>query len=151
MSRMFFAYDNDIDLDMQNIKPHADEFNNNTEATKMIYSKTGKFLGVQAKHGLPLSLYFNLSDGCGNIEFIELIANSNIRFKINSTTHKNIIEKEFNGFEIFNPLTNDLCINLLPQDMESLKQESYHIELQLLHDNDCFSLFNKQDIYLVIR
>lgn len=152
MNSMFYAYDNDINFELDTCLCATEaQLDKKADVTRMLYTKTGKFIGVQVRYKMPFSLYFNLRETQGRQDLVDFVANSTIVFKVNNTNHKTILEKAFAGFEIFNPITNDLCITLTQQDVLKLQQESYRVELDLINDEDLYPLFNELDAYLVIR
>ena len=151
MNSMFYAYDNDLDLDFDPSLDPCSQKKALSDTPKMLYTKSGKFIGIQIKYQAATCLYFNLSEICNKPDLIEFISNSLIKFKINTLSHKVAFEKTFKGYEILNSITGDLQITLTSQEVASLRRESYRLELLLLNEDNTQVLFNNLDTYLVIR
>lgn len=150
MSKMFYNYDNDVDLELINqesslpIQPIQSAPN-----MSVLYNIKGEMYGIEVKHNMPFTLYFHLEELHGwNLN--DFVGNSLVNFKILTQNHKTVLEKTFNGNEVFTP-TGDLVIHICHPDVEVLKQESYRMELTLQPGIGIYQLFSERDGLLVVR
>lgn len=153
MSKMFYNYDNDIDIilppvELPNLKPIQ-----SSTGISILYNLKGEMYGVEAKHGLPFTLYFHLDELHG-WQLDDLMASSMIEFKLITQNHKVALEKTFAGSDIFTR-SQDLIITINQEEAAQLKQESYKMDLKLVSTTSTTSyfypLFSESDGLLVIR
>ena len=151
MSKMFYNYDNNVDL---NKAPNSDCFMElrplqSATNSSLLYNIKGEMYGVEVRHGMPFTLYFHLEELNG-WPLTEFIGQSTVEFKILTQNHKVMIAKQFSGYEIFTA-TNDLVIHICQEDAAALKQESYRMELVVKPGIGFYKLFSAQDSLLVVR
>ena len=144
MASMFTNYDNmnnQLCEPLCNSEPQKD--------LKIITNIKGEILGVQIKHGNPLKLYFHLE----NLHEVELEAllQGFVSFEILTTTHKNVVSKEYPVVDILNLDTSDLHIALSITEMETLKKETYNMRVTLKVAEASYEVFAEKDGYLIIR
>jgi len=116
---------------------------------KLITNIKGKVLGVQIAYNIPLQLYFHLENTC-EVDSEELLSGTAL-FEILTTTHKVLINREYQISEILDQNTNDLCIYLAQDEMKSLKKETYNMRVTLKTATADYIVFAEKDGYLVIR
>lgn len=116
---------------------------------KLITNIKGKVLGVQVAYNTPLQLYFHLENTC-EVDLGELLSGTAL-FEILTTTHKVLINQEYQISEILDLNTNDLCIYLAQDEMKSLKKETYNMRVTLKAATAEYIVFAEKDGYLVIR
>lgn len=152
MSKMFQNYDNNIDCDLSSLEPKSFPRPIPLQSApniSLLYDLKGRMYGVEVKHHMPFSLYFHLDEMQGQ-SLVDFVEQSIVEFKLIGQNHKIILVKTFNGSEIFT-MGSDLVIDLNQEDIEELKQETYKMELTLLHDTDSYKLFAESDALLVVR
>jgi hypothetical protein len=151
MSKMFYNYDNNIDLDLSSCKPmklpQLQPLQSASSASLLCNVK-GEIYGIEARHGMPITLYFHLDELHGWPLF-DFVQNSEVSFRLLSN-HKTVLSKTFPGNEIFTT-AGDLVIDLSQEDMLLLKQESYKIELKLIQATGFYTIFSEADGLLVVR
>jgi hypothetical protein len=148
---MFYNYDNNVDLDRIKHSPEQLELKplQSTTNSSLLYNLKGEMYGVEVRHNLPFTLYFHLEELNG-WSLTDFISQSTVEFKILTQNHKVVVEKEFNGYEIFTA-NGDLVIHICHEDAMLLKQESYRMELVLKPGIGFYKLFSEQDSLLVVR
>lgn len=146
MTNMFTNYDNDINS--APCFPHFHKVPDNSP--KILTNINGKMLGVQVDHSSPLQLYFHLENIC-EVENLEVLIHGTTVFEILTTTHKIVVEHEYQTAEILDQNTNDLYIFLSQEEMKNLKKETYTMRVTLKTANAEYVIFKEKDGYLVIR
>jgi hypothetical protein len=118
---------------------------------KLLYDIKQRVYGIEAQYQMPFTLYFHLDEAnCLPLE--AFISNCSVEFAlINRINHKPVLEKSLSGKAQFEPLTNDLKIEVTQDEASQLKQESYGISLKLVYPTGFYKLFSEQDGLLVIR
>lgn len=151
MSKMFYNYDNNVDLDkIQHPYDHLElKPLQSTTNSSLLYNIKDEMYGVEVRHNMPFTLYFHLEELNG-WSLSDFVSQSKVEFKILTQNHKIVVEKEFNGYEIFTA-DNDLVIHICHEDAMLLKQESYQMELILKPGIGLYKLFSEQDSLLVVR
>lgn len=154
MSKMFYNYDNNIDLDLSNttvLPPALPKVMplQSLPNISMLYNKKGEMYGVEAKYSMPFTLYFHLDELHGwRLE--DLVKVSTVEFTLITQNHKIALAKIFNGADIFTN-AQDLVVFVDQSEAKTLKQESYKITLQLHSEFGDYLLFSESDGLLVVR
>lgn len=151
MSNMFYNYDHNIDRELNcELEPPKIPSLPQSTTTALLYNIKGDALGIEVKHQMPFTIYFHLEEAFGR-SLDKLLANHLVEFKLFTREDKEILNKQFNGLDIFNTNTNDLTISVTQEDASLLKQESYKINLSLVGESDFYNLFSRSDGLLVVR
>ena len=145
MANMFTNYDNDIKSMPCFVPPPFEP----QKGTRLIRNVKGETIGVQVDRANDLQLYFHLEDVCG-VE-IEEVMPGMTTFEILTTTHKNIISKDYTTAEILDQFTGDLYIFLTVDEMKELKKETYTMKVTLKTADTAYEVFAENDGYLIVR
>ena len=145
MANMFTNYDNDIKSMPCFVPPPFEP----QKGTRLIRNVKGETIGVQVDRANDLQLYFHLEDVC-DVEIEEVMLGMTT-FEILTTTHKNIISKDYTTAEILDQFTGDLYIFLTVDEMEELKKETYTMKVTLKTADTAYEVFAENDGYLIVR
>lgn len=154
MSKMFYNYDNNIDLDLSNttvlpsVLPKVMPLQSLPNIS-MLYNRKGEMYGVETKYGMPFTLYFHLDELHG-WSLQDFVQESKVNFKLLTQNHKVVLDKIFEGKNIFTS-GSDLEIVVTQEEANTLKQESYRMELTLYPNIGFYKLFSENDGLLVVR
>ena len=145
MSNMFTSYETNT----KSIPCPPMPLSEPRKGAKMLINIKGEVLGVQAEYASPLQLYFHLENVC-EVELSELLA-STVLFEILTTTHKVLVSREQPMLEVLDQDSADLCIFLTPEELKTLKRETYNMRVTLKRAETEQVVFAEKDGYLVIR
>jgi hypothetical protein len=145
MTNMFTSYDNEALGIPCRPRQHCEP----QRGAKLLTNIKGELLGVQIDYNIPMQLYFHLENTC-DCDIAELLAGTTV-FEILTTTHKSAFECEYKTAEILDQYTNDLCISLSIEEVQTLRKETYNMKVTLKTATGDIVVFAEKDGYLVIR
>lgn len=151
MSKMFDNYNNETNINIPPLNASNSLLKpiQSSPNLALLYNLKGELYGIEARHNMPFVLYFHLDEMSGQ-NLNDFVAKSLVEFKLITQNHKIAFEKVFNGAEIFTS-GSDLVISINQEEAQSLKQESYWIDLCLRQPVGFYRLFSNKDGLLVIR
>lgn len=151
MRSMFYNYDNNIDKDLKPLCPAIEPLRPlmSTPNAAFIYSIDGKPIGIEAKQGTPISLYFSLQEANG-VAIPTVLAESQLKFQLIGCNHQVIFEKIL-APEACLYSYSDLKIELSAAETAALRKESYNIKLSIEWPNESYVLYSEADSLFVIR
>lgn len=153
MRSMFYNYDNNIDKDLSQSSCTCMPMVSTKEGApnlSFIYNIKGELLGVCAKHGMPITLYFHLEELHG-WPLAEFVTGHNVEFKLYSLSGKEIFAKTFKARDYYNATSDDLLVEIDQSEANKLRQETYCMEVKLTNSTGFYTLFAPADGTLVIR
>lgn len=150
MSKMFDNYTKNFN-NYLNFPCSVKQCSSSLENLKALYDKKQCFYGVEAKHQMPFSLYFHLTEATSQV-LDSFMAECDVEISICSKVNeKAILTKVFAGKSIFNVTTQDIQIEISQEEAGLLKQETYGIILKLIHTTGTYIIHSLRDSVLVIR
>ena len=155
MKDMFVNYDNDIEKKVVpphlhfNDRPHILESEDNIS---IVRNALGNELGIKVKHNTAFNLYLYL-DGCVNGGSVDnLVANSQLTFKVFSLRHKLVFEKTFDAVDYYNAESNWIVVPITQEDSEKYFDiDSYKICATLTWPGGKYELYSENDGLLIFR
>ena len=155
MKDMFVNYDNDIEKKVvpphlqYNDRPHILESEDNIS---IVRNALGNELGIKVKHNTAFNLYLYL-DGCVNGGSVDnLVANSQLTFKVFSLRHKLVFEKTFDAVDYYNAESNWIVVPITQEDSEKYFDiDSYKICATLIWPGGKYELYSENDGLLIFR
>lgn len=144
MSKMFDSYNI--------LEPHNTAIHNcmPSFADKEVYNIKGEKIGILAKHGMPIILYFHI-DEINNLPFNDFIMGCQIELALLNKNHRPVLSKQLACAEVFNAELSDIIIEITQEESLKLKQESYGIDLRLISQEGFFHIFSETDGKLIVR
>ena len=154
MRDMFHNYDSHIDK-KEYPRPHfPEEETHILEGDSNLYLVTDVFgneIGIQAKYGSSVTLYFRLS-GCVEGSCIgDFVSRCSINFQIVDYWHEVIFEDSYSADEVFNLEDETIEIQLNLNNIEKLKRETYHMNLSLIWPDGKYDLYTEKNGFLAIK
>ena len=153
MRSMFYNYDNNIDKDLSQPSCPCVPVASAKEGApnlSFIYNIKGELLGVCAKHGMPITLYFHLEELHG-YSLTDFVTDHNVEFKLYSLSGKEVFAKTFEARDYYNVASDDLLVEIDQAEANTLRQETYCMEVKLTSSTGFYTLFAPADGTLVIR
>ena len=145
--KMFEKYNSKINID----SPQSDGCNCKegglaTNSTKLIYDIKGRPLGVEARVGGKLSLYFNF-ESTTELDLADLFENGAFGFELLDKKHRTILSAPVSLL----PDTNQARVDLVTERSGLLDNNNYYIYLYVLYMGIYYTLFDEQDGVLSLR